>query len=386
MTVRAVYVPRHGVITLHSTDDPSVWFAESTTVANRRYRILGVGSATSACICPAKKDCKHLLAAMRMSLEESMTEEIPEAVGQTTAVATRSNVTSIDARRALTGASQELAVAARGIVAGYKEHLYLAEQLYQTGLMPASVKTAQQAAIVMMKAAELGVPPMSALELFYIVGNKVAIQGQMIGALIERSGKGYIEVIESTEDKAIVTGHRAGRPPYTVEWTRGQAIKAGSKEMGGWSDKLVWKAIARIGRRMFADVLGGMDVGDGNGVVIDTTVEPIEGEYSATVDAPETEPPAPAPKVQMPWGAELKAALKDSPVTGHMLIAYFETDSAGLNDAIDYALASQFASPRALVSAVADWDAAGRPARTVPPAPAEDAPDAQEALFTEVEE
>lgn len=90
-----------------------------------------------------------------------------------------------------------------------------------------------------------------------------------------------------------------------------------------------------------------------------------------------------APKRAMPWGAELKAALKDSPVTGAMLISYFETDSEGLNDAIDYALASQFASPLALVSAVADWDAAGRPARTAPPAPAEDA---QEALFTEVEE
>lgn len=387
MTTRVVYVPARGPVTLHSTDDPETWFAESTTVGGKTYRIVGVGTANPACICPARKDCVHLLAAMRMTLEDSMTdtEELPEAVGQSAAVVPfRQSTSALDARRAVTAGSQAIALSARSQVEGYKEYLYLAQQMGDTGLFPTSIKTPQAAAIVMMKAAELGVPPMAALELFYVVGNKVGIQSQMIAALIERSGKGYVEVIESTAERATVVGHREGRPSMTVTWTPEMAEAANSKSMGGWTDKLVWKAIARIGRRMFADVLGGMDVGDGSGVVIDEGIVPErEGEYRATVDAPPVEE---APKPGVPaWMPEFRDAVKEAGVALKPFYPYFDaTTNEAMFEAITKWLAEvEGRTPRALVSAVADWDAAGRPARTAPPAPVEDA---QEALFEEMPE
>jgi len=388
--MNAVIVPHAGAVSVEATDDPAVWFAASTSVPGRRYRVGGIGTAAPFCTCPAIKHCKHITAVL-IAQEDLMDEleALPEAVGQTTAVAIAPrNVTSIDARRAAANGSQAVQLAAAAQLQGYSTYLLLAQQMGDTGLLPASIDTAQKAAVVFMKAAELGIPPMAALELFYVVGNKVGIQGQMIQALIERSGKGYVEIVESTDERAVVIGHREGRPPMRVEWTPDDALRAGTtlkgdKVMGGWKDKLVWKAVARIGRRMFADVLGGMDVGDGQGIVIDES--PIAGEYRASID---TAPPAPAEEPQKapapPWMPEFRTVVKEAGLSLAPFYAYFDTPTPQtLIPAIDEWLAADTArTPASLVSAVADWDAAGRPARTAPVAPPEDA---QEAMFTDLE-
>lgn len=358
---RVVFVSGRGFVTLLSSSDPSVWFAESQTDPSVKYRIGGVGGAVPFCTCPARVQCKHLTAVMLMLQEESMSE-LPEAVGQTTAVATRSTVTSLDARRAQNTSSQAIALAARGAVEGYREYLFLGQSMFEGRMLPESIKTPQAAAVLFMRAAELGVPPMAAIELFYVVGNKVAIQGQMVNALIERSGKGHIEIIESTAERAIVIGHREGRPPMRVEWTLQDAQAAGSKVMGGWKDKLLWKAIARVGRRQFADVLGGMDVADGSGAVVDYGVVPeVEGEYRPpeieSVHAEQT--PA---KPKYAWTADFMAALDESPFSIDDVGAFFDVPKPALGPKIDEWLnATPPTTPRALIKVVGDWVAGGRP-------------------------
>lgn len=377
MTTRIAAVPGRGLVTLHSTADPTVWLADSRTVSGRKYRIQGVGSAAPSCTCPARVECAHILATYQM-LQEAHMSELPEAVGQTTALATRpATVTSIDARRGNMQSAQGLALAAKGQVEGYREYLYLAREMWEGRLFPESIKTPQAAAALMLRASELGVPPMAALELFYVVGNKVAIQGQMIGALIERSGKGWVEIVESTEERCTVRGHREGRPSMELTWTRKDAEAAGSKPMGGWKDKLVWKATARIGRRMFADVLGGMDVADGNGVVVDYGIVPEqEGEYRRPeIEAPRSEPQTAPARRQYPWGAAMKQALADSPYefnqmyqhVGDYLAAYLPYEVEDLPAAIDdYLLTTSETSgrtvtPHDLVNTAIDWHGNGRP-------------------------
>lgn len=358
---RIVIVPERGLVTLHSTEDPTVWFAESQRDPNVKYRIGGVGGAATFCTCPATVVCKHLLAVF--ILQEEQMSELPHAVGHTTAVVPRQSVTSIDARRAQNTSSQAISLAARGAVDGYREYLYLAESMWDGKMVPDSVKSPQAAAVLMLRAAELGVPPMAAFELFYVVGNKVAIQGQMIAALIERSGKGWVEVRESTAERAVVVGHRDGRPPMEVIWTQQDANAAGSKQMGGWKDKLVWKATARIGRRMFADVLGGMDVADGNGVVVDYAVVPeTEGEYRP----PEIAPPAPVAtqaETRYGWTGDYNEALQESPCSNRDVADFFDAQSkARLASKIDEWLnTAPPTTPRALIKVVADWIAADRP-------------------------
>lgn len=352
-----VSVPERGVVTLHSTEDPTVWFAESQKDPSTKYRIGGVGGAAPFCTCPARTQCKHLLAVLLMTNEEQMSE-LPTAVGQSTAVVPRQSVTSLDARRAQNTSSQAIALAARGTVDGYREYLYIGQSLWEGKMLPDSVKTPAAAAVMMLRAAELGVPPMAAFELFYIVGNRVAIQGQMIAALIERSGKGWIEIKESTAERAVVIGHREGRPPMEVVWTVADATPAGSKPMGGWKDKLVWKAIARVGRRQFADVLGGMDVADGDGVVVDYAVVPeTEGEYQRPEIAPAQE------ATRYGWTGDYNDALQESPCSNRDVADFFEAQSKGhLASKIDEWLnTAPPTTARALIKVVADWIASGRP-------------------------
>lgn len=361
---RVVFVSGRGFVTLLSTSDPTVWFAESQKDPSTKYRIGGVGGAAPFCTCPARVQCKHLTAVMLMLQEEQMSE-LPEAVGQTTAVATRSTVTSLDARRAQNTSSQAISLAARGSVDGYREYLYLAESMWEGRMVPDSVKSPQAAAVLMLRAAELGVPPMAAFELFYVVNNKVAIQGQMIGALIERSGKGWIEVRESTAERAVVVGHRDGRPPMEIEWTAEDAKAAKSNlQVGGAKDKLLWKAIARVGRRQFADVLGGMDVADGSGVVVDYAVVPeVEGEYQRPeLSAPQERPPEAPAKPRYAWSADFKVALDESPFSIDDVGMFFDVPNPALGGKIDEWLnAAPPTTPRALIKVVGDWLAAGRP-------------------------
>lgn len=375
MTTREAYVSGKGLLRVEATDDPTVAFvySQNQDYPDRKYRIQGLGSASPSCPCPdnafSDGDCKHILAAIQLYMEDHMSE--PET---TTALATRpASTSSLAARHGNTQSAQAMAIAARGQVEGYKEYLYLAESMWAGKLFPESIKTPQAAASVMMKAAELGVPPMTALELFYVVGNKVAIQGQMIGALIERSEKGYVEIVESTEERCTVRGHRNGRPTQELTWTQKDAVAAGSKPMGGWKDKLVWKATARIGRRMFADVLGGMDVADGNGVVVDYAIVPeAEGEYRA----PQIEPTPEQPK-KYAWMADYRTAVSASPnsAAARIVREYLQAelgfadqlDQEALKRVIDQHLERTGRTPHELVSNAVSWNDNGRPDITFDP-------------------
>ena len=392
-TLRVVPVPKGAPVFIESTADPSIWLAHSRTHDGRKYRVGGIGTANPWCNCQARVQCAHITAVLAHVLEKKMQTDTEAREGElmddapepTSAVVPfrPAATTSVMARQAGAASAQSIALTARGSIEGYKEYLYLARELVTGGLVPNAI-TPQAAAAMMLKASELGVPPMAALELFYVVGNKVAIQGQMVAALIERSGRGFVEIVESTNEHATVIGHREGRPPMTVTWTREMATTAGSKNMGGWADKLVWKAIARIGRRMFADVLGGMDVGDGQGVIIDYGIVPEqEGEYIPPVvepralDQPAPEPPAEErPRVAYEWAQAFQASWKESGIKPVDMAAYleFDGDKHGLLAEIDRWLSQQpDRTPRSFMSTIADWIANGRPPR--PKAPEPEPPD-----------
>lgn len=371
-----------GPVVIEPTSNPALFFVHSRTKDGLKYRVGGIGGATPWCTCPARVQCAHITAVLSHVLEKQMTDSEP-VVGELMPAETPASLpsavvplrpaatTSVAARQAGAASAQTMLLTARGSIEGYREYLYLAEELVKGGIVPQGAKP-QAVAAMMLKASELGVPPMAALELFYVVGNKVAIQGQMVAALIERSGRGYIEIIESTDMRATVIGHREGRPPMTVTWTREMATTAGSKAMGGWADKLVWKAIARIGRRMFADVLGGMDVSDGDGVVIDYgSVPEQQGEYLPPVVEQPTPMPAPETDPPYAWTEAMKAALKDRPIPGADLYDYLgvgqydskEARGRALKVVIDRWLSCQDdRTPLALISTVADWIANNRPA------------------------
>jgi hypothetical protein len=117
----------------------------------------------------------------------------------------------------------------------------------------------------------------------------------MIGALVERSGLGYIHIAESDSKHCIAEGHRTGRKTVRISVSLTDFQHLMSREV--WknypADMLRWKAMARVGRVQFPDVLGGMEAVEAGGEVIDSPyendrsrVEVIEGEVvsATTVD------------------------------------------------------------------------------------------------------
>lgn len=159
----------------------------------------------------------------------------------------------------------------------------LAVGMAEARLLPQGVSP-QAAAIIMLKAGELGIPPVSAFEFLYVIGNKVSLQGQMVMALVQRSGLGTIQVSERSATAATAVGKRPGYEPLKVRFTLEEAKTLGVRNLDKFpADMLVWKAVARVGRLLFADLLGGMDVADAGGNVIDSVAD--EGDYQVDSNA-----------------------------------------------------------------------------------------------------
>lgn len=123
-----------------------------------------------------------------------------------------------------------------------------------------------QAAMVMLKAAGLGIPPTSAPDFFDIIEGKPAMRAAAANALIHRSG--IIKVrIEDGDDYCKITMRRLDTGfEHSVKYTDDEAtasnlIKSG-KDNSAWqrfrTDMRFNRAFARCARRVAPDIIGGM--------------------------------------------------------------------------------------------------------------------------------
>lgn len=224
------------------------------------------------------------------------------------------------------------------------ELLPLAQAMLDAKLLPNGMNV-PQCALVMQRGLELGIPPLSALEFLYVVDNRVKLMGQMVQALIQRDGRGRVEILDSTDEYCRARGLRPGYEPLEILWTTDMAAKANLTKNFGWqkypADMLRWKAVARIGRLMFADILGGMDVADpGNGqtfdsvTVVDSPANRLETPnlYNPqTRDVPPQPQPEPEPKTASPaeWISDWTKVRRETGVTKEQLAAYFGTETVG---------------------------------------------------------
>lgn len=115
---------------------------------------------------------------------------------------------------------------------------------------------------IMLSARELGIPPMAALNGgLNIIQGKVEISARMMSALIRKAGHSIQEKV-CTEEECILVGQRGdNKDTLTASYTIEDAKKAGLiKEGGGWKkfpkDMVFARALSRLARRLFADVIG----------------------------------------------------------------------------------------------------------------------------------
>jgi len=103
-------------------------------------------------------------------------------------------------------------------------------RVVRAGLAPQG-DTAQTLYIKMLKGRELGIPPMSAMTLLYVVNGRVATMGRMKLALVRKSDRyGYrFEPVDDPETEAKFLIWPRGYPDetYTAHWTIAQAKERG---------------------------------------------------------------------------------------------------------------------------------------------------------------
>ncbi len=138
----------------------------------------------------------------------------------------------------------------------------MAEQAITSKMYAGTHKDQSSIMMIMLAARELGIPPMQALNRgINIINGSVEISARMMNALIRKSGH-QIKVVESTELNCVLQGKRRDTgETLTTSFSMAEAQKAGLvKAGGGWQkwpkDMCFARALSRLARQLFSDVIG----------------------------------------------------------------------------------------------------------------------------------
>jgi hypothetical protein len=154
------------------------------------------------------------------------------------------------------------------------------------------VSSKEQAAAVMIKGFELGLPLAASFEFIHIVEGKPTLSPRGALALIYTSGELVGLKIEDKPDACTVWMKRKNGVEFTATWTMDDARRAGLvKDRGAWAmypaNMLRWRAIGFCADVVFPDLLGGLKRADEFDAPIDDRGNVIEGEWSVTAAAPD---------------------------------------------------------------------------------------------------
>lgn len=150
-----------------------------------------------------------------------------------------------------------------------------AEAMVRSGILPAGIKSAEGLVTVMLTGRELGLPPMVSCQGLYAVKGRVGIMGNIALRLIyERAPQAEIIFAERSAKRSIIKVRRKPEHElqvfeFTIEEAKAARYnEAYDPEAKAWKEKPTWKAdpasmltwrnVARIGRLVFPDILGGV--------------------------------------------------------------------------------------------------------------------------------
>lgn len=139
------------------------------------------------------------------------------------------------------------------------EAFQLATRAIASGLF-AQLRKPEEALVILMMGAEIGLGPMQALRSIYVVSGKTVLSADLLVALVRRSGEcASWRVVESTDTRCEIRTTRKGETQEeTCVWTMERAIKAGVTSKPTWKNfpaqMLKARAAAELARQVYPDV------------------------------------------------------------------------------------------------------------------------------------
>lgn len=119
--------------------------------------------------------------------------------------------------------------------------LIAGQAIKAAGMIPAALKTKEQALAVMLAGWELGLRPMTSLRHVYVVNGKTEIETRaMVGIIRARDPRIKFAWPEYTSEAVTCVISREGQPDTKVRYTVEDATKSGQMAKGG-----VWKQYTR---------------------------------------------------------------------------------------------------------------------------------------------
>lgn len=139
----------------------------------------------------------------------------------------------------------------------------LAKMAVSSGLIPSSINTPEKALIIMLKARELGVPPMQGFSSIGVINGKPAMSAELMLALLYRNIPGFVcNFIETTDQKCVIEAKRPGGKATKFSFTMADAQAAGLAGKGPWKTyptaMLRARCTSAMARAMGPDALSGV--------------------------------------------------------------------------------------------------------------------------------
>lgn len=186
----------------------------------------------------------------------------------------------------------------------------LAQDIYRTEFVPQALRGNGPAVLAcVMAGAEIGLGPMTSLQLIDVIQGRPALSPEGQRALVQRAGHRIVPR-EMTATTCTVWGQRADTgDELAVTFTIDDAERAGLAGKQNWrqypDSMLLARATSKLCRALFADVVSG--IGSYTPDEIDRGVEGPSPAGAASTESDEWEQAAPAPPPDEPVEAELVA-------------------------------------------------------------------------------
>lgn len=139
----------------------------------------------------------------------------------------------------------------------------LGNMAIKSGFLPTSIKTPEQAVIIMLKGRELGIPPMQAFSSIAVVNGKPTMSAElMLSKIFQAIPGAVVNYTRNDNVECVISAKRPGGKFTTFSFSMEDAKRANLAGKGPWvtypAAMLRARAISAMARALFPDALSGV--------------------------------------------------------------------------------------------------------------------------------